>query len=174
MLPLEGRACSAAGDKLGLPNAISQIGASDKACTWKIFRSPGSCVFRICRESRAIGSRCARGRRELRLLRPAGERQRQLRASQGRCVGHHRRRRRAMRRRFARKSTGTNFTVTIAHLPAGKYTITIGEVETLASAPGERLFDVTFRRHRAGQEFRHLRHRRRGAESLLHHRRGRA
>ena len=38
---------------------------------------------------------------------------------------------------------GTNFTVTIATLPAGKYTITIGAAETAASAAGERVFDVT-------------------------------
>jgi beta-glucosidase len=44
---------------------------------------------------------------------------------------------------FHEEINGTNFTVTIAHLPAGKYTIAIGEVETLADAPGERLFDVT-------------------------------
>jgi beta-glucosidase len=44
---------------------------------------------------------------------------------------------------FREEINGTNFTVTIAHLPAGKYTIVIGEVETLGSAPGERLFDVT-------------------------------
>ena len=43
---------------------------------------------------------------------------------------------------FREEINGTNFTVTIAHLPAGRYTISIGEVETLASAPGERLFDV--------------------------------
>ena len=44
---------------------------------------------------------------------------------------------------FREEINGTNFTVTIAHLPAGKYTIAIGEAETLASAAGERLFDVT-------------------------------
>jgi len=38
---------------------------------------------------------------------------------------------------------GTNFTVTIAHLPADKYTITINAAETLAGAAGERVFDVT-------------------------------
>ena len=38
---------------------------------------------------------------------------------------------------------GTDFTVTVAHLPAGKYTITIGAAETEASQPGERVFDVT-------------------------------
>jgi hypothetical protein len=43
---------------------------------------------------------------------------------------------------FREEINGTNFTVTIAHLPAGKYAIVIGEVETLASGPGERLFDV--------------------------------
>jgi beta-glucosidase len=37
---------------------------------------------------------------------------------------------------------GTNFTVTMAHLPAGKYTITIGAAETSAIAAGERVFDV--------------------------------
>ena len=38
---------------------------------------------------------------------------------------------------------GTNFAVSVAHLPAGKYSIVIGEVETLAGGPGDRLFDVT-------------------------------
>jgi beta-glucosidase len=37
---------------------------------------------------------------------------------------------------------GKNFAVVIAHLPAGKYTITIGAAETQAGA-GERVFDVT-------------------------------
>ncbi|HEV2437781.1 MAG TPA: glycoside hydrolase family 3 C-terminal domain-containing protein [Verrucomicrobiae bacterium] len=44
---------------------------------------------------------------------------------------------------FREEIYGKDFTVTIAHLPAGKYTITIGEVETWASAPGERIFSVT-------------------------------
>jgi beta-glucosidase len=44
---------------------------------------------------------------------------------------------------FREEINGKNFTVTIAHLAAGKYTIVAGEVETLAGAPGERLFDVT-------------------------------
>jgi beta-glucosidase len=44
---------------------------------------------------------------------------------------------------FREDINGTNFTVTIAHLPAAKYTISIGEVETSASAVGERAFDVT-------------------------------
>ena len=44
---------------------------------------------------------------------------------------------------FREEINGKNFTVVIAHLPAGKYTIVIGEVETLASAPEERLFAVT-------------------------------
>ena len=38
---------------------------------------------------------------------------------------------------------GATFTVTIAALPAGKYTITIGNVETSANATNERVFDVT-------------------------------
>ena len=44
---------------------------------------------------------------------------------------------------FREEINGKNFTVSIAHLPAGKYIVVIGEVETLASAPGERLFNVT-------------------------------
>ena len=44
---------------------------------------------------------------------------------------------------FREEINGRNFTVTIAHLPAGKYTVVIGEVETLANALGDRLFDVT-------------------------------
>jgi beta-glucosidase len=44
---------------------------------------------------------------------------------------------------FREDVNGKNFTVTIAHLPAGKYTITIGEAETQAGAAGERVFDVT-------------------------------
>jgi len=45
---------------------------------------------------------------------------------------------------FREEITGKAFTVSIAHLPAGNYTITIGEAETLVSEPNERLFDVTF------------------------------
>ncbi|HUC85599.1 MAG TPA: glycoside hydrolase family 3 C-terminal domain-containing protein [Candidatus Acidoferrales bacterium] len=44
---------------------------------------------------------------------------------------------------FREEVYGKNFTVTLAHLPAGKYTVTIGEAETWASAPGERIFNVT-------------------------------
>ena len=44
---------------------------------------------------------------------------------------------------FREDVNGTNFTVTISQLPAGKYIITIGSVETVSSGPGERLFDVT-------------------------------
>src|ERR1039458_2830644 len=43
---------------------------------------------------------------------------------------------------FREDVNGTNFTVTITHLPAGKYTVTIGAVETQARAAGERVFDV--------------------------------
>ncbi|MDR3459756.1 MAG: glycoside hydrolase family 3 C-terminal domain-containing protein [Verrucomicrobiae bacterium] len=38
---------------------------------------------------------------------------------------------------------GTNFTVEIAQLPAGRYTIAIGAAETVAGAAGERVFDVS-------------------------------
>src|SRR5208282_4878582 len=44
---------------------------------------------------------------------------------------------------FREDVNGTNFTVTITHLPPGRYTITISAAETVASGPGERLFDVT-------------------------------
>ena len=44
---------------------------------------------------------------------------------------------------FHEEIHGTNFTVSISHLPAGKYAIAIGEVEMTAGAPGERVFDVT-------------------------------
>jgi beta-glucosidase len=44
--------------------------------------------------------------------------------------------------RFREDVNGTNFTVTIATLPAGKYAISIGAAETVANASGERIFDV--------------------------------
>ena len=43
---------------------------------------------------------------------------------------------------FREDVNGTNFTITISQLPAGRYTITICAVETVSSRPGERLFDV--------------------------------
>jgi beta-glucosidase len=46
-------------------------------------------------------------------------------------------------RGFREDVNGKNFSISISHLPAGKYTITIGEAETQWSAPQERLFDVT-------------------------------
>jgi beta-glucosidase len=44
---------------------------------------------------------------------------------------------------FHEEIYGEHFTVTIAHLPAGKYTISIGEAETWSSASGQRIFSVT-------------------------------
>jgi beta-glucosidase len=38
---------------------------------------------------------------------------------------------------------GTNFTVSITHLPAGKYEVDIGEVETVYGSPQERVFTVS-------------------------------
>jgi len=38
---------------------------------------------------------------------------------------------------------GPRFTVTVANLPAGRYTIDIAAAETIATAAGERVFDVT-------------------------------
>jgi beta-glucosidase len=43
---------------------------------------------------------------------------------------------------FREDISGTNFTVTISHLPPGKYTVTINAAETVADAGGERTFDV--------------------------------
>lgn len=37
---------------------------------------------------------------------------------------------------------GTNFTVTVSGLPAGKYTVVIGVAETVFGEPGRRVFDV--------------------------------
>jgi beta-glucosidase len=45
---------------------------------------------------------------------------------------------------FREEVNGSHFTVSIAPLPAGKYTIIIGEVETLVNEPGKRLFDVMY------------------------------
>ncbi len=44
---------------------------------------------------------------------------------------------------FREEIFGDHFTIAIAHLPAGKYTITIGEAEIWANAPGMRVFSVT-------------------------------
>ena len=44
---------------------------------------------------------------------------------------------------FREDVNGTNFTVTISQLPAGKYTITVGAADTVAGGTGERVFDVT-------------------------------
>ena len=43
---------------------------------------------------------------------------------------------------FQEEINGKNFTVSIEHLPAGIYTLHIGQDETLKNAPNERLFDV--------------------------------
>ena len=44
---------------------------------------------------------------------------------------------------FREDINGTNFTVNIAQLPAGKYTVVIRAAETVADGPDERVFDVT-------------------------------
>jgi beta-glucosidase len=44
---------------------------------------------------------------------------------------------------FMEDVSGPRFTVTISNLPAARYTIEIGAAETLATAAGERIFDVT-------------------------------
>ena len=43
---------------------------------------------------------------------------------------------------FHEDVNGTNFTVTVSHLPAGHYTVTISAAETSASGAGQRVFDV--------------------------------
>lgn len=43
---------------------------------------------------------------------------------------------------FHEDVNGPNFSVIIAQLPAGKYTLMIGAAETVASGPGERVYDV--------------------------------
>lgn len=44
---------------------------------------------------------------------------------------------------FHEEIYGNNFIVSVAHLPAGKYTIVIGEADAALNEPGARLFDVT-------------------------------
>ncbi|MFO1477237.1 MAG: glycoside hydrolase family 3 C-terminal domain-containing protein [Verrucomicrobiota bacterium] len=44
---------------------------------------------------------------------------------------------------FREEINGSHFEIRIAHLPAGKYTVRIGEAETRLEAPGARLFNVT-------------------------------
>src|ERR1700733_10336711 len=46
---------------------------------------------------------------------------------------------------FQEELAGSNFTVTVSHLPAGKYSVTIGEVENLYTKAGQRTFNVTAR-----------------------------
>jgi len=44
---------------------------------------------------------------------------------------------------FREEINGKEFSVSVSNLPAGKYTVLIGEVETLLSKQGERIFNVT-------------------------------
>jgi beta-glucosidase len=44
---------------------------------------------------------------------------------------------------FREEISGIEFNISVSNLPAGKYTILIGEVETFFSNPGERVFGVT-------------------------------
>ena len=64
-------------------------------------------------------------------------------ASQGRRIGGDPGCRPQYERRFARKSTARLSPSPSANLPAGKYTVVIGETETLLDQAGRRLFDVT-------------------------------
>jgi beta-glucosidase len=44
---------------------------------------------------------------------------------------------------FREEVFGAHFTITVPHLPAGKYTVIIGETELYFTAPGKRVFDIT-------------------------------
>ena len=44
---------------------------------------------------------------------------------------------------FHEEIFGTNFTITVSHLPPGKYSVVIGEAESYFHTAGQRLFDVT-------------------------------
>jgi beta-glucosidase len=44
---------------------------------------------------------------------------------------------------FREEIWGKDFTLSVAHLPAGKYTVVVGEIETYFAQPGERVFDIT-------------------------------
>ena len=48
---------------------------------------------------------------------------------------------------------GTNFSITISGLPAGKYTVAIGAAETVAGAAGERVFDVSVGEQMLAKDF---------------------
>lgn len=43
---------------------------------------------------------------------------------------------------FHEEIFGENFTITVPHLPAGKYTVVIGEVENYFNTPNQRVFDI--------------------------------
>ncbi|HEX4644669.1 MAG TPA: malectin domain-containing carbohydrate-binding protein, partial [Verrucomicrobiae bacterium] len=44
---------------------------------------------------------------------------------------------------FREEIYGNSFTVSVPHLPAGKYTVIVGETEAFFNEPGKRLFDIT-------------------------------
>jgi beta-glucosidase len=44
---------------------------------------------------------------------------------------------------FRNEVYGHDFSIVVPHLPAGKYTIVIGEVEVYFKAPGQRIFDIS-------------------------------
>ncbi|HEX4351030.1 MAG TPA: glycoside hydrolase family 3 N-terminal domain-containing protein, partial [Verrucomicrobiae bacterium] len=44
---------------------------------------------------------------------------------------------------FHEEVWGANFSVSVSHLPAGKYTVVIGEVEAYFTNPGQRVFSIT-------------------------------
>jgi len=54
---------------------------------------------------------------------------------------------------FREDVNGTNFTVTISGLPAGKYNVTISAAETTVSGAGERVFDVLSGDHTLAKDF---------------------
>jgi beta-glucosidase len=44
---------------------------------------------------------------------------------------------------YRQEINGTNFSISVSHLPAGKYSVTIGEAEIYFQGAGRRVFDVT-------------------------------
>ena len=44
---------------------------------------------------------------------------------------------------FREEIFGEHFTITVPHLPPGKYTVIIGETELYFTEPGKRVFDIT-------------------------------
>ena len=62
---------------------------------------------------------------------------------------------------FREEIYGTNFTVSVPNLPAGKYTVLIGLAEVVYTNAGQRMFDITCGNQDARAQSRHFHRRRR-------------